>query len=186
MPGRPLRPVLFAGGIDRLFNNPYHRQQLHNLGLRPDTAIGCAMRFLFRPHQHLFQGLGDLMKEMSDPRTLKIMLQVMTCLHLATRCALCRDNLISLRSMARSADLGGSVGSAAVQIRIGDGTFGGEQCLGDVHSDILNNFHTCAQQIEDAQTGAEPLRTQEVARPVCTLQIAEGCHPSLGILAYPC
>ena len=35
------------------------------------------MRFLFRPHHHLFQGLDDLMKEMSDPKILKIGLQVM-------------------------------------------------------------------------------------------------------------
>ena len=61
--------------------------------------------------------------------------------------------------MACSADLGGSVKSGAVQIRIGDGAFGGEQCLSDVHSDILNKFQSCAWQIEDAQTGAQCLCT---------------------------
>lgn len=66
-----------AGGIDRLFSNPYHHQQLHDWGLRPDTAVGCAMRFLFRPRRELFQGLDDLIRDMSDPRTLKIGLQVM-------------------------------------------------------------------------------------------------------------
>ena len=66
-----------AGGIDRLFSNPHHHQQLYDWGLRPDTAVGCAMRFLFRPRHELFQGLDDLIRDMSDPRTLKIGLQVM-------------------------------------------------------------------------------------------------------------
>ena len=36
------------------------------------------MRFLFRPRHELFQGLDDLIVEMSDPKTLKIGLQVIT------------------------------------------------------------------------------------------------------------
>ena len=53
-----------------------------------------------------------------------------------------------------------------VQIRIGDGAFGGEQCLGDVHSDVFHRFHTCAQQVEDAQSGAHMF----VIVKKCTLQ----------------
>ena len=53
-----------------------------------------------------------------------------------------------------SADLEDSVESDVAQIRIGDGVFSGEQCLGNVHLDVFERFHTCAQQIEDAQSGA--------------------------------
>eukprot|EP00198_Chlamydomonas_reinhardtii_P010613 XP_001699950.1 predicted protein [Chlamydomonas reinhardtii] len=30
-----------------LFNNPHHRRQMEGMGLRPDTAFGCAMAYLF-------------------------------------------------------------------------------------------------------------------------------------------
>ena len=35
------------------------------------------------------------------------------------------------------------------------GAFAGQQCLGDMHSDVLKKFYNCAQQIEDAQLGAQ-------------------------------
>ena len=37
------------GASVRLFENPYHGQQLRKLGLTPQTAFGCAMHFLFTP-----------------------------------------------------------------------------------------------------------------------------------------
>lgn len=37
------------GSSVRLFENPFHRQQLRNMGLTPETAFGCAMEFLFKP-----------------------------------------------------------------------------------------------------------------------------------------
>lgn len=37
------------GASVRLFENPYHRQQLRKMGLTPGTAFGCAMNFLFKP-----------------------------------------------------------------------------------------------------------------------------------------
>lgn len=65
-----------------------------------------------------------------------------------------------------SADLDDSVEPDVLQIRIGDGVFGGEQCLGDVHLDVFERFHTCAQQIEDAQSGAQLIALMKK----CTLQ----------------
>ena len=55
-----------------------------------------------------------------------------------------------------------------MQIWIGDGAFGGEQCLGDVHLHIFKRFHTCAQQIEEVQIGAQFTHTHGEAYPVDT------------------
>lgn len=44
--------VLFTlnrGASVRLFDNPFHAQQLRNMGLTPETAFGCAVDFLFAP-----------------------------------------------------------------------------------------------------------------------------------------
>ena len=44
--------VLFTlnrGASVRLFDNPFHEQQLRNMGLSPETAFGCAVDFLFAP-----------------------------------------------------------------------------------------------------------------------------------------
>ncbi len=50
----PDHPVLFTasnrGRTFRLFDNPYHRRALREMGLRPETAFGCAFRFLFQPN----------------------------------------------------------------------------------------------------------------------------------------
>jgi hypothetical protein len=32
-----------------IFDNPYYREQMFTLGLRPDTAYGCAFHFLMYP-----------------------------------------------------------------------------------------------------------------------------------------
>lgn len=42
--------TLNRGVTVRLFDNPYHAQQLRALGLTPETAFGCAMEFLFQPN----------------------------------------------------------------------------------------------------------------------------------------
>ncbi len=50
------RPYLFAasnrGRVFRLFDNPYHRRTLFNMGLRPETAFACGFRFLFSPNEN--------------------------------------------------------------------------------------------------------------------------------------
>ena len=50
----PDHPVIFLssnrGRSFRLFDNPHHRRRLRSLGLRPETAFGCAFRFLFAPN----------------------------------------------------------------------------------------------------------------------------------------
>lgn len=38
------------GRTYRLFDNPYHRRALAEMGLRPETAFGCAFRFLIKPN----------------------------------------------------------------------------------------------------------------------------------------
>ncbi|EWM20207.1 hypothetical protein Naga_100946g3 [Nannochloropsis gaditana] len=49
------KPVLFMasnrGRVFRLFDNPYHRRQLYDVGLRPETAFACGFRFLFAPNE---------------------------------------------------------------------------------------------------------------------------------------
>ncbi len=48
------KPYLFMasnrGRVFRLFDNPYHRRALFEMGLRPETAFACAFRFLFAPN----------------------------------------------------------------------------------------------------------------------------------------
>lgn len=38
-----------VGVINVLFDNPLYQQQLYRMGLRPETAFGCAVDFLFAP-----------------------------------------------------------------------------------------------------------------------------------------
>jgi len=40
---------LNRGASLRLFDNPFHAEQLYSMGLTPDNAFGCAMEFLFHP-----------------------------------------------------------------------------------------------------------------------------------------
>ena len=42
---------LNQGQIWELFANPHHRQQLFELGLRPETAFGCVLNFLMHPNR---------------------------------------------------------------------------------------------------------------------------------------
>lgn len=50
----PDQSVIFTGSnrgrTYRLFDNPHHRRALASMGLRPETAFGCAFRFLFEPN----------------------------------------------------------------------------------------------------------------------------------------
>lgn len=50
----PDQSVIFTtsnrGRTYRLFDNPHHRRALAHMGLRPETAFGCAFRFLFEPN----------------------------------------------------------------------------------------------------------------------------------------
>ena len=59
-----------------LFNNPWAKQALMDIGLRPDTAIACAFPYLFKPCQEVKAMYADAWKSMADPSILKIGIQV--------------------------------------------------------------------------------------------------------------
>ncbi|GFR47375.1 hypothetical protein Agub_g9086, partial [Astrephomene gubernaculifera] len=62
-----------------LFNNPHHRQQLESLGLRPDTAFGCAVHYLFGLNaatRALAAAEPELHAMMVDERVIKIGIQI--------------------------------------------------------------------------------------------------------------
>lgn len=40
-----------------LFDNPYYREQMFALGLRPETAYGCAYNFLLYPQPQVWKQL---------------------------------------------------------------------------------------------------------------------------------
>lgn len=59
-----------VGVINVLFNNPLYKTQLYKMGLRPETAYGCALEYLFTPslavkehfHDEIITMTGDSMK----------------------------------------------------------------------------------------------------------------------------
>lgn len=59
-----------VGVINTLFNNPQYKSQLYRMGLRPETAYGCALEYLFAPslaikqhfHDEILTMTGDAMK----------------------------------------------------------------------------------------------------------------------------
>lgn len=64
------------GRVWDLFDNPFSRQALMDMGLRPDTAIACAFSYLFRPRQEVKALYADTWKTMADPSILKIGIQI--------------------------------------------------------------------------------------------------------------
>lgn len=64
------------GRVWDLFDNPFARQALMDMGLRPDTAIACTFSYLFRPRQEVKALYADTWKTMADPSILKIGIQV--------------------------------------------------------------------------------------------------------------
>lgn len=64
------------GHVWDLFDNPVHKRALMETGLRPDTAVACAFRFLFRPRpevRDMFQSTWDAL---TDPAALTIGIQI--------------------------------------------------------------------------------------------------------------
>jgi hypothetical protein len=59
-----------------LFDNPYHRKQLLDFGLRPDTAFGCIVEFLFRPNTAVLNMTAPLLSMLRQPEILKIGVQI--------------------------------------------------------------------------------------------------------------
>ena len=67
-----------TGQTFRLFDNPYHRNELQNMGLRPDIAVGCALNFLFEPNTAVKTLFRREIQALSQPSTLKIGVQIRT------------------------------------------------------------------------------------------------------------
>eukprot|EP00195_Chlamydomonas_chlamydogama_P012370 CAMPEP_0202906914 /NCGR_PEP_ID=MMETSP1392-20130828/40694_1 /ASSEMBLY_ACC=CAM_ASM_000868 /TAXON_ID=225041 /ORGANISM="Chlamydomonas chlamydogama, Strain SAG 11-48b" /LENGTH=400 /DNA_ID=CAMNT_0049595601 /DNA_START=285 /DNA_END=1488 /DNA_ORIENTATION=+ len=62
-----------------IFHNLAHHEELHSLGLRPDTAFGCALAYLMRPNRQTMQLVPrPLMSAMTDERIIKIAIQIRT------------------------------------------------------------------------------------------------------------
>jgi hypothetical protein len=59
-----------------LIENPHHRAQLYAMGLRPETIFGCAMDFLLRPNEALFDMFNDELQVLSNKKALKIGIQI--------------------------------------------------------------------------------------------------------------
>lgn len=64
------------GGTVRLFDNPYHRKQLIQLGMRPDTLHGCVMDFLFRPKRNILDSLAPTTARLPAAEGLTIGIQI--------------------------------------------------------------------------------------------------------------
>ena len=64
------------GNIYHMFQNPNHRQQLNDMGLRPDTAFGCLLNFVLRPVPAVFAENAALHARLTDPAPLKIGIQI--------------------------------------------------------------------------------------------------------------
>ena len=64
------------GRVFSMFSNPHHRARLFRLGLRPDTAIGCAWRFLFAPNARVREAMQHEFATLADDDALKISISV--------------------------------------------------------------------------------------------------------------
>jgi hypothetical protein len=79
--GRGFEWVLFKahrGLTYQLFNNPYHKEQLHNWGLRPETAFGCVLNYIVKLQPDIMQHYSAAFRQLSDPSVLKIGMQIRT------------------------------------------------------------------------------------------------------------
>ena len=64
------------GRIVQLFDNPYHRSQLFQMGLRPETAARCALDFLFSPSGSLRRAMSREFKVLESSTALKISINI--------------------------------------------------------------------------------------------------------------
>lgn len=56
------------GQLRRIFENLFHKQQLYEMGIRPDTAFGCAFEYLFKPKPEIIDIVKDAYEEMKIKR----------------------------------------------------------------------------------------------------------------------
>ncbi|GBF99983.1 hypothetical protein Rsub_13115 [Raphidocelis subcapitata] len=68
----------FTGATHRLFHNPRARARLHAMGLRPDTAFGCAYTFLFSPRPDALALLAPAAARLRAPGALRVGIQIRT------------------------------------------------------------------------------------------------------------
>jgi len=64
-----------VGVINVLFNNPVYKAQLYSMGLRPETAYGCALEYLFTPSLSVKEHFRDEIITMTGS-SMKIGIQV--------------------------------------------------------------------------------------------------------------
>lgn len=64
------------GRIVRLFDNPYHRSKLFQMGLRPETAAKCAFDFLFSPTESVKNMMKKEFAELQSIDVLKIAINI--------------------------------------------------------------------------------------------------------------
>jgi len=56
------------GKLQRIFENVFHKQQLYEMGIRPDTAFGCAFEYLFKPKPDIIEIVQNAYEEMKIKR----------------------------------------------------------------------------------------------------------------------
>ena len=64
------------GRIVRLFDNPYHRAKLFQMGLRPETAPACIWDFLFTPTVQVYQAMATEFATLQSVSKLKIAINI--------------------------------------------------------------------------------------------------------------
>ena len=64
------------GRVWNVFDNPHHKSALLAAGLRPDTALPCAFRFLFRPRPEVAAMYQHTWNVLADRSALKIGIQI--------------------------------------------------------------------------------------------------------------
>ena len=67
-----------SGKTFALFDNPHYKKRLLAMGLRPDTAVGCALNFLFEPNAAVKAVFEREFTSLSQPQVLRIGIQIRT------------------------------------------------------------------------------------------------------------
>jgi hypothetical protein len=56
------------GKILRMSENLFHKQQIYDMGIRPDTAFGCAYEYLFKPKPNIINMVKNIYDKMGIKR----------------------------------------------------------------------------------------------------------------------
>jgi len=124
------------GKLQRIFENVFHKQQLYELGIRPDTAFGCAFEFLFKPKPEIMKIVQNAYEEMKIKRDYYMGY----------------NSLDSLGKNYLPSDDGEEPLRIGLQIRLGDNTFsetGSFVCSNDVLLfNQVRQFFECAEELE--------------------------------------